>query len=137
MKKRDLITLQQLTRAEILKILDLTTQQKNDPSLWVELLKGKTIGLVFQKPSNRTRVSFEVGITQLGGHCLYLGPDEINLGVRESTSDVAKTLSRYLDAIVARTFHHQDVVDLARYATIPVINGLSDMYHPCQSLTDM
>jgi len=137
MKKRDLLTLQQLTKMEILRILELTTQLKNDPTLWVELLKGKSIGLVFQKPSNRTRVSFEVGITQLGGHCLYLGPDEINLGIRESTADVAKTLSRYLDGIVARTFTHDDIVELAQHATIPVINGLSDLYHPCQALTDI
>ncbi|OGX37372.1 MAG: ornithine carbamoyltransferase [Omnitrophica WOR_2 bacterium RIFCSPHIGHO2_02_FULL_50_17] len=135
--KRDFLSLQDLTQEEILALLKRTYQLKRDKTKMRDYLRGKSIGLLFQKPSNRTRVSFEVGISQLGGNCLYLGPEEINLGVRESTADVAKTLSRYLDAIVARTFHHQDVVDLARYATIPVINGLSDMYHPCQSLTDM
>ena len=78
-----------------------------------------------------------MGVFQLGGNCVYLGPDEINLGVRESTADVAKTLSRYLDGIVARTFTHQDIMDLAKYASVPVINGLSDMHHPCQALTDI
>lgn len=135
--KRDFLSLQDLTQEEILALLKRTYQLKRDKTKMRDYLRGKSIGLLFQKPSNRTRVSFEVGIFQLGGNCLYLGPEEINLGVRESTADVAKTLSRYLDAIVARTFYHQDVVDLARYATIPVINGLSDMYHPCQSLTDI
>ena len=118
-------------------MLNLTKKLKKDRDFASSSLQGKTIGLVFQKPSNRTRVSFEVGIRQLGGNCIYLGPDEINLGVRESTSDVAKTLSRYLDGIVARTFTHQDMVELAEYATIPVINGLSDRSHPCQALTDL
>ena len=93
--------------------------------------------MIFQKPSNRTRVSFEVGIHQLGGNCIYLGPEEINLGKRETTSDVAQTLSRYLDGIVARTFSHQDVVELAKFATVPVINGLTDLSHPCQAMADM
>lgn len=82
-------------------------------------------------------MSFEVGVYQLGGHCIYLGPAEINLGKRETTEDVAKTLSRYLDCIVARTFSHQDVIDLGKYATVPVINGLSDLYHPCQAFADI
>jgi len=105
--------------------------------MFAEQLKGKSIGLLFQKPSNRTRVSFEVGIWQLGGNCIYLGPDEINLGVRESTEDVSKTLSRYLDGIVARTNSHTDIEALTKFADIPIINGLSDLYHPCQGLTDI
>jgi len=117
--------------------MDMTEKAKKNKTWHHDLLKGRTIGLVFQKPSNRTRVSFEVGITQLGGHCLYLGPDEINLGVRESTSDVAKTLSRFLDGIVARTFSHEDIIELAKQADVPIINGLSDLYHPCQALTDI
>jgi len=135
--KRDFLSLQDLTQEEILALLKRTYQLKRDKTKMRDYLRGKSIGLLFQKPSNRTRVSFEVGISQLGGNCLYLGPEEINLGVRESTADVAKTLSRYLDAIVARTFTHQDIADLARHASVPVINGLSDMHHPCQALTDI
>ncbi len=135
--KRDLMSLHDLSSDEILHILDLTQKIKNDKTMGKAILKDQSIGLVFQKPSNRTRVSFEVGVTQLGGHCLYLGPDEINLGVRESTADVSKTLSRYLNGIVARTHTHQDIEDLCRYSSVPVINGLSDLYHPCQALTDL
>lgn len=135
--KRDLISLHDWTREEISALFESASKLKRDRTYLGDHLRGKSIGLLFQKPSNRTRVSFEVGVFQLGGNCLYLGPEEINLGVRESTADVAQTLSRYLDGIVARTFTHQDIVDLARYADIPVINGLSDMHHPCQALTDI
>jgi len=135
--KRDLISLQDFSTKEIGEILDLAKRLKRDRGFCADHLKGKSIGLLFQKPSNRTRVSFEVGVYQLGGKCLYLGPEEINLGVRESTADVAQTLSRYLDGMVARTHTHQDIVDLAQYARIPVINGLSDLYHPCQALADV
>src|SRR3989338_361077 len=135
--KRDLLSLESLTNEEVHQILDLTAKIKKDRSLYRDFLKGKSIGLVFQKPSNRTRVSFEVGITQLGGNAIYLGPKEINLGVRESTADVSKTLARYLDGIVARTHQHKDVIELAQYACVPVINGLSDLDHPCQALTDI
>ncbi len=135
--KRDLISLEDWTRFEITALFELAAKLKGNRTHLGGHLSGKSIGLVFQKPSNRTRVSFEVGVFHLGGNCLYLGPEEINLGVRESAADVAKTLSRYLDAIVARTFTHQDIVDLARYADIPVINGLSDKHHPCQALTDI
>src|SRR5208283_314738 len=100
-------------------------------------LKGQTVALVFQKPSNRTRVSFEVGVYELGGNCLYLGPEEINLGKRETTHDVAKTLSRYVDCIVARVFSNKDIVELALQADVPVINALCDLYHPCQALADI
>ena len=135
--KRDLIDIQDLTRNEIEQILNLTATLKKDVSGMKHFLEGKAIALIFQKPSNRTRVSFEVGIWQMGGKCFYLGPDEISLGKRESTSDAAKTLSRYLDGIVARTFSHQDIVDLAKYTTVPVINGLSDVSHPCQAMADL
>ena len=135
--KRDLISLEDFSREEILSLLKMSALLKRDRAFRGDHLRGKAVGLLFQKPSNRTRVSFEVGVFQLGGNCLYLGPDEINLGVRESTADVAKTLSRYLDGIVARTFTHKDIVDLARHASVPVINGLSDMHHPCQALTDI
>ena len=135
--KKDLISMHGLTNEEIAGILTLAGKLKKDKKLQTDHLMGKTVGLVFQKPSNRTRVSFEVGVNQLGGNCLYLGPSEINLGKRESTEDVAKTLSRYLDCIVARTFFHQDIIDLGEYATVPVINGLSDLYHPCQAFADI
>lgn len=134
--KKDLISLHDLTSKEIQEILSLAAKLKKE-NLRTDHLNGRAVGLVFQKPSNRTRVSFEVGIYQLGGKCLYLGPKEINLGKRETTEDVAKTLSRYLDCIVARTFLHKDVVDLGKFATVPVINGLSDLYHPCQAFADI
>jgi len=100
-------------------------------------LKGKALALLFEKPSLRTRVSFEVAMWQLGGNTLYLSPDEVGLGKRERVSDVARTLSRYVDGIVARTFSHQTLELLARYAQVPVINGLSDQEHPCQALGDL
>ncbi len=137
MKKRDLINLEQLSQEEILRILGVAMAVKHDVSHSAHLLKGKSIGLLFQKPSNRTRVSFEVGISQFSGNCVYLGPDEINLGVRETVADVSKTLSRYLHGIVARTHRHEDIIELTENASIPVINGLSDLYHPCQGLTDL
>ncbi|MDO8675511.1 MAG: ornithine carbamoyltransferase [Candidatus Omnitrophota bacterium] len=134
---KDLIKLLDYSTPEIMALLDKADALKKSKARARLDLKGKTVGLVFQKPSNRTRVSFEVGVHQLGGNCIYLGPEEINLGKRESTADVARTLSRYLDAIVARVFHHQDVADLAQYASVPVINGLCDLYHPCQALADV
>lgn len=135
--KRDLLSLEELTQTQITDLFDLARKLKRDRSYLNDHLKGKSVGLVFQKPSNRTRVSFEVGVSQLGGNCLYLGPEEINLGVRESTADVARTLSRYLDGIVARTYTHQDIIDLAESASVPIINGLSDLHHPCQALADI
>lgn len=135
--KRDLTSLLDLSKAELEHLFDLTDQLKADKAKYAQTLKGKSVALLFQKPSNRTRVSFEIGIYQLGGKCLYLSPREIKLGQRESVADVAKTLSRYLDALVARTNTHHDILELAKNATIPVINGLSDLYHPCQALADI
>jgi ornithine carbamoyltransferase len=135
--KKDLISAKELTTKDIKDIFDLTDRLKKNKLGFNHVLSGKTLALIFQKPSNRTRVSFEVGMYQLGGHSLYLGPDEINLGVRESIKDVAKTLSRYVDAIVLRTFEHKNVLEMARYSDKPVINGLSDSSHPCQALTDV
>lgn len=135
--KRDFITEYDLTSKEISGLFEMTAKLKKQKGKVTSHLKGKTVGLVFQKPSLRTRVSFEVGIHQLGGNCVYLGPEEINLGKRETTADIAKVLSRYLDGIVARVFSHQDVVGLAKHASVPVINGLCDLYHPCQALTDV
>ncbi len=135
--KKDLISVKDLTFGEIEDILNLTDKIKKDKSVFANVLAGKTLALIFQKPSNRTRVSFEVGMFELGGHSIYLGPDEINLGIRESIKDVAKTLSRYIDGIVLRTFEHKNVIDLAKFASVPVINGLSDLLHPCQALADV
>lgn len=135
--KRDLLSLQDLSFEEIKDILNLAFNFKSQPNKISQELSGKAIGLLFQKPSNRTRVSFEIAIWQLSGKCLYLSPQEIDLGKRESVADVAKTLSRYLDCIVARTFSHNDVVELAKNADAVVINGLSDLFHPCQALADI
>jgi len=134
---KDLITIKDLTQREIEGLFVLTAKIKAHPSAYNCKLKGKTLGLIFQKSSNRTRVSFEVGMYQLGGYAIYLGPDDIKLGVREATKDIAQTLSRYLDGIVARTYSHQDIIDLAGNATIPIINGLSDLLHPCQAMADV
>ncbi|MCX5711361.1 MAG: ornithine carbamoyltransferase [Candidatus Omnitrophica bacterium] len=135
--KKDLISIKDLSSAQIENIFSLTGQLKKNRLKFNKVLSGKTIALIFQKPSNRTRVSFQVGMYQLGGNSIYLSPSEINLGVRESISDVAKTLSRYVDGIVLRTFEHKTVVDMANAASIPVINGLSDFSHPCQALADV
>jgi ornithine carbamoyltransferase (EC 2.1.3.3) len=134
--KKDLISIKDLSPQDIEKIFAISEKVKKQPQKFSQSLKGKSVGLIFQKPSNRTRVSFDVGIWQMGGHPVYLSPEEIDLGKREAVSDVANTLSRYLDAAVLRTFSHQDVVDFAKAATIPVINGLSDFTHPCQALAD-
>jgi len=137
MKKRNLLSLEDWDAQEIRHLLRLATTLKAKKGPRMNLLAGKSVGLVFQKPSNRTRVSFEVGIWQLGGNCIYLGPDEIKLGKRESAADVAQTLSRYLDALVARTYTHDDIAALGKNASVPIINGLSDLYHPCQALADI
>ncbi len=135
--KKDLISIKDLSTKEIEEIFALTDKLKKNKSKYSKVMAAKTLALIFQKPSNRTRVSFDVGMFQLGGNSIYLAPNEINLGVRESIEDVAKTLSRYVDGIVLRTFEHKNVVDLAKFAVVPVINGLSDFSHPCQGLADI
>ncbi len=135
--KKDLISIECLETKEIFDILDLTAKVKADKPGYADALKGKSIGLIFQKPSNRTRVSFEIAMNQLGGNAMYLGPGEIDMGVRETVKDVACVLSRYLDGMVARTYKHDDVKELARFAAVPVINGLSNRAHPCQALSDI
>lgn len=135
--EKDLISIKDLKKEEIPELFKTAKAFKKNPFSKRNALKSKSIALVFQKPSNRTRVSFEVGMVDLGGHATYLGPEELKLGVRESVKDVAKVLSRYLDGIVARTFKHEDVVKLAKFATVPVVNGLSDLLHPCQGLSDL
>ncbi|MCM8796434.1 MAG: ornithine carbamoyltransferase [Candidatus Omnitrophica bacterium] len=135
--KKDFISVKDLESAEIEEIFLLTDKLKRQKEKFTKALSGKTIVLIFQKPSNRTRVSFEVGMYQLGGNALYLSPHEINLGVRESIHDVAKTISRYADAIVLRTYAHETILQMAESASVPVINGLSDFEHPCQALADV
>ena len=139
MKKtvRHLVSIRDLSAAEIQTLFRSTRNLKKQRAGRKQPLAGKTLGLLFYKPSVRTRVSFEVGMAQLGGQALYIGPVELGQGKRESAKDVAKVLSRYLDGIVARTFAHADVVEMARHASIPVINGLSDDSHPCQALADL
>ncbi|MCP4538906.1 MAG: ornithine carbamoyltransferase [Chloroflexi bacterium] len=132
------LSIANLTPDELRELLNLALDLKKE---WKNggnhpLLKDKTLGLVFQKPSLRTRVSFEMGMNHLGGQGLYLSPFEIQLGKRESVADVARVLSRYVDGIMARVFAHADIVELAEYSSIPVINGLSDYNHPCQGLAD-
>lgn len=127
-----------LSREEILAILELAIRQKGDRAgvFRSAPLAGRTLAMIFQKPSLRTRVSFEAGMTLLGGHAIYLAPSDIRLGERETTEDIARVLARYADAIMARVFGHDIVVELARHAGVPVINGLSDFEHPCQILAD-
>jgi len=139
MRVKDVVALSDLSTEEIYEILETARNLKLELRAGVkhEMLAGKTLALIFQKPSLRTRVSFETGMTQLGGHAIYLGPDDIKLGKRETTEDIAIVLSRYVDGIMARVFEHKTVEDLAKYASVPVINGLSDLLHPCQILGDL
>ncbi|HUS69377.1 MAG TPA: ornithine carbamoyltransferase [Anaerolineae bacterium] len=134
-----LVTVADLSTSEIWRLLELAADLKDE---WrgggnKPLLAGKTLGMVFQKPSLRTRVSFEMGMAHLGGRAMYLSPQEIQLGLRESVADIARVLSRYVHGIMARVFAHADVEELAAHASVPVINGLSDFVHPCQALSDL
>jgi ornithine carbamoyltransferase len=134
-----LISVADLSSEEVWDLLKLAADLKGE---WRSggnkpVLAGKTLGMIFQKPSLRTRVSFETGMLHLGGRALYLSPQEIRLGQRESVADVARVLSRYVDGIMARVFDHADVQGLAAHASVPVINGLSDYAHPCQALSDL
>ncbi|MBM3175313.1 MAG: ornithine carbamoyltransferase, partial [Chloroflexi bacterium] len=134
-KSRDFLSVADLTAEEADKLLKRALDMKRKPAS--PLLRDKILVLLFEKPSLRTRVSFEVGIRQLGGSCLYLSPDEVGLGKREPVADVARVLSRYVNGIIARTFAHGTLRALARYSTVPVINALSDLEHPCQALADV
>ena len=139
LKGRDFTRIGSWSSEELKTVLDLADelkelQRRREPH---ELLPGRTVGLIFQKPSTRTRVSFEVGIAQLGGHGLYLAAGDLQLGRGETIRDTATVLSRYLDAIMIRTFAQEDVEELAEHADIPVINGLTDYAHPCQALADL
>lgn len=138
-KKRDFITLEGMSVAEISALLNLASKQKADPGTYRKplLLSGKVIGLFFEKASLRTRLSFETAACQMGGQSTYMGPDGGRIGERESIKDLAKVSSRYLSALVLRTYRHETIVEMARYASVPVINALSDTHHPCQALGDL
>ncbi len=133
---KDLLSLSQLSRDEISQILDTASELKRDYGPFRTALRDKTMVMLFEKPSLRTRVSFEVGFTKLGGAAIYLDHQHNRLGERESIGDYARNLERWVEVIVARTFEHDTLVQLAEAASIPVINALSDMYHPCQALAD-
>ncbi|WP_055106028.1 ornithine carbamoyltransferase [Paenibacillus ihumii] len=139
LRGRDFIELTDYTTEEIQYLLDLAIEIKGKQKRGevYHPLKGKTVGLIFEKSSTRTRVSFEVGTYQLGGHALFLSKNDIQLGRGETIADTAAVMSRYLDGIMIRTFGHENVIELARYSTVPVINGLSDLAHPCQVLADL
>lgn len=136
---KDFISLHDLTKEEIASLLKLSLKLKDETKKGIEhhILKGKTLGMIFSKSSTRTRVSFEVGMTQLGGYPLFLSANDIQLGRGETIYDTAKVLERYLDGIMIRTFDHKDVLELAEHADIPVINALTDLLHPCQVLADL
>ncbi|WP_019554456.1 ornithine carbamoyltransferase [Propionispira raffinosivorans] len=139
LKGKDLLSIHDLTTEEVYEILDLAKELKAKQKAGVEhpILKGKTLGMIFQKSSTRTRVSFEVGMYQLGGTALFLSGNELQIGRGEPIKDTARVLSRYLDGVMIRTFAHADVEEFAKYADIPVINALTDLLHPCQVLTDL
>ena len=133
------LNIDDLTREELDDVLTRATDLKERTARGktADDLDGGTLAMIFEKPSTRTRVSFETGATQLGGHAIFLGPDDIHLGHGEPVRDTARALSRYVDVIMARVFDHADVVELGEYATVPVVNGLTDDAHPCQTLADL
>jgi ornithine carbamoyltransferase len=135
-KAHDFLSIRDITKEEMHETFAIARDMKMDRSKYAEALKGKALALIFEKPSLRTRTSFDIGIQQLGGYSLYLSPNEISLGKRESVYDVAKNLERMVQGVMIRTFAHQIVIDFAKYASIPVINGLTDYSHPCQAMAD-
>lgn len=139
MKGKSLLTIKELSNQEVQAIFELSEslKEKRKNGEPHRLLEGKKLGMIFSKPSTRTRVSFEVGIYELGGTGLFFNQNDLQLKKSENVSDTAKVLSRYLDGIMIRTFDHQDVIDLATYGSIPIINGLTDLHHPCQVLADL
>ena len=136
MAQRHFLSLKDWSRDEIELLFEQAAAIKANPDSYASALAGQSLAMIFQKPSTRTRVSFEVGMHQLGGHALFLGSDDIQLNRGETIADTARVLSRYVQGIMARVFAHQDVTDLARHGSVPVINGLSDLLHPCQALAD-
>ena len=137
--RKDLVSIADITREEMLDLFQLAIDMKDKLKKGEEhhYLRGKVLAMIFEKPSLRTRVTFETGMYQLGGYAIYLAPQDIKLGKRESVPDVARNLSRWVNGIMARTFAHRTVLELAENATVPVINGLSDLEHPCQILADL
>jgi len=134
--KRDFLMTSDFSAAEILETLEIAKDMKKDRKKYANALEGQSLALIFEKPSLRTRTTFDIGFQQLGGYTIYLSPAEINLGKRESVYDVAKNLERMVQGIMIRTFAHQIVDDLAKFASIPIINGLTDYSHPCQAMAD-
>ena len=130
------LTIDDLTREQLETVLARATDHK-ERGRAPDVMNGRTMAMIFEKPSTRTRVSFETGATQLGGHAIFLGPDDIHLGHGEPIRDTARAVSRYVDVVMARLFDHEDVVELGEYATVPVVNGLTDAAHPCQTLADL
>ncbi len=139
LKSKDLLTLEELGSKELFQLLDLSIKFKNDlkKGKYSNLLKNKTLAMIFEKPSTRTRVSFETGMFQLGGHALNLSSNDMQLSRGESIEDTAKTLSRYVNVIMARVYDHKIIEKLAKHSSVPVINGLSNSFHPCQILADL
>jgi ornithine carbamoyltransferase len=136
MKHKDFIEIHDYTAEEVLAIFELARDIKAKPRKFRDALEGQTLAMIFEKSSTRTRVSFEAGMFQLGGHALFLSARDIQLGRGEPITDTAQVLSRYVDGIMARTFAHSTVTDLAKHGSVPVINGLTDLSHPCQAMTD-
>jgi len=139
MEATSLVSLSAISSEDLWELLETAKHLKSEHRAGIrhEVLAGKALAMIFQKPSLRTRVSFETGMGQLGGHAIYLGPEDIKLGKRETTEDIALNLSRYVDGIMARVFEHRTIAELAEHASVPVINGLCDTYHPCQGLADL
>jgi len=135
--KRDFLSLHDLSNWELEGLLDLARELKSFPAPFHRALEGKTVAMIFEKPSLRTRVTFEVGMAQMGGHAIYLSPSDISLGKREAVKDVARNLARWVDAIVIRTFAHSILTEMAHEAHVPIVNALSDLLHPCQAVADM
>jgi ornithine carbamoyltransferase len=134
---RHLTAVDDLSAGELAAVLDRAAAVKSGAEDASDALDGRTLGMLFEKPSTRTRVSFETGMTQLGGHAIFLGPEDVGLGGREPIRDLSRVLSRYVDCVMARLFDHATLVELAEYATVPVVNGLTDAAHPCQTLADL
>ena len=136
MRHKDFIEIHDYSADEVREIFEIARDMKRQPQNFRRALEGQTLAMIFEKSSTRTRVSFEVGTYQLGGHALFLSPRDVQLGRGEPIADTARVLSRYVDGIMARTFAHRTITDLAEYATVPVINGLTDLSHPCQVMAD-
>ncbi|MDD8030523.1 MAG: ornithine carbamoyltransferase [Acidobacteriota bacterium] len=134
--KKDFISIHDLTTYEFHEIMDLTKRMKKNPSKFRKVLRDKILAMIFQKPSLRTRMTFEVGMLQLGGEAVYLAPSDIQMGSREGVRDIGKNMERWVDGIMIRTFGHNIILELAESTKVPVINALTDLFHPCQALAD-